>query len=60
MQLVLIRAANKFNPPIYSYEELAKKVLGWPGQFMLAFFTVSLPCLGACDLSCAPLQYGKA
>ena len=46
MQLVLIKSANKFSPPIYSYEELAKKVLGWPGQFMLAFFTAVTTFLG--------------
>lgn len=38
-QLLLIRIATSYKPPIYSYEDLAERVFGKSGKFFLAFFT---------------------
>ena len=35
MQCILIQVAKKQNPPVYSYEDLAERVLGKPGAFLL-------------------------
>jgi len=42
----LIKVAKKQNPPVYSYEELAERVLGKPGAVLLAFFTAVTTFLG--------------
>jgi len=46
MQCILIKVAKKQTPPVYSYEELAERVLGKPGAVLLAFFTAVTTFLG--------------
>ena len=39
MQMVLLQVARSFTPPIDSYEDLAERVLGPAGKFMLAWWS---------------------